>query len=44
MTEVVADPDAARRMGEAGRVRAEREFGWDRIARQTEAIYASILR
>ncbi|GAB7304423.1 hypothetical protein MAFF212519_23010 [Clavibacter michiganensis] len=44
LTEVVADPDAARRMGEAGRVRAEREFGWDRIARQTEAIYASILR
>ncbi len=44
LTEVVADPDAARRMGEAGRVRAEREFGWDRIARRTEAIYASILR
>ncbi|WP_414172363.1 glycosyltransferase [Clavibacter tessellarius] len=44
LTEVVADPDAARRMGEAGRARAEREFGWDRIARQTEAIYASILR
>jgi starch synthase len=44
LTEVVQDPDAARRMGEAGRVRAEREFGWDRIARQTEAIYASILR
>jgi starch synthase len=44
LTEVVQDPDTARRMGEAGRVRAEREFGWERIARQTEAIYASILR
>ncbi|PPF52287.1 glycogen synthase [Clavibacter michiganensis] len=44
LTEVVQDPDSARRMGEAGRARAEREFGWDRIARQTEAIYASILR
>jgi starch synthase len=29
LTEVVSDPEAARRMGEAGRRRAEAEFGWD---------------
>ncbi|MET0480216.1 MAG: glycogen synthase [Mycetocola sp.] len=43
LTAVVSDPDAARTMGEAGRLRAEREFSWDRIGRETIALYRSIL-
>jgi len=43
LTEVVSDPAAARRMGEAGRARAEAEFGWDRIAARTTKIYASLV-
>jgi len=43
LTEVVSDPAAARRMGEAGRARAEAEFGWDRIAARTTEIYASLV-
>lgn len=40
---VTSDPDAARRMGEAGRRRAEAEFSWLRIAEQTRAIYDEVL-
>jgi starch synthase len=40
---VLADPGAARRMGEAGRARAVGEFGWDAIARRTAGLYAEIL-
>jgi starch synthase len=40
---VVSDPERAARMGEAGRLRAEREFGWDRIATRTREIYASLI-
>ena len=43
LTEVVAHPDLAWRMGQAGRARAERDFGWDRIARRTQEIYRSLL-
>ena len=43
LTAVVSDPDAAKTMGEAGRLRAEREFGWDRIGQETIALYRSIL-
>ncbi|MGV8885172.1 MAG: glycogen synthase [Microbacteriaceae bacterium] len=43
LIEVVSDPETARRMGEAGRVRAEAEFGWDRIASRTREIYASLV-
>jgi starch synthase len=43
LTEVVSDPVAAKRMGEAGRVRAEADFGWTRIAERTQAIYRSVL-
>ena len=43
LTEVVGDPASARRMGEAGRVRAERDFGWDRISKRTQEIYHSLL-
>jgi len=43
LIEVVSDPENAKRMGEAGRGRAEAEFGWDRIAVRTREIYASLV-
>lgn len=43
LTETIADPDAARRMGEAGRARAEAEFSWASIADKTRAVYASVV-
>jgi len=42
LIEVVADPVAARRMGDAGRTRAEQLFSWERIALRTKEIYASL--
>ncbi|WP_127357355.1 glycogen synthase [Actinacidiphila soli] len=41
---VVADPATAARMGEAGRERAAREFGWDAVARRTVRVYEEILK
>jgi starch synthase len=35
----LADPDRARRMGEAGRRRVEAQFSWDRIATRTLDVY-----
>jgi alpha-maltose-1-phosphate synthase len=40
---LMADPPLARRMGEAGRKRAEERFGWDAIARETEGLYRMLL-
>jgi starch synthase len=40
---VLGDPRAAARMGEAGRDRAVREFGWDAVARRTADLYESVL-
>jgi starch synthase len=40
--ELVADPGRARTMGEAGRVRAEREFSWRTIAEQTVEVYRTV--
>ena len=37
-----ADPQRATEMGRAGRARAEREFGWDAIARRTIEVYGSM--
>lgn len=42
LTEVVSDPVAARRMGEAGRLRAERDFSWTTIAERTTEIYRGL--
>ncbi|MFG2576770.1 glycogen synthase [Streptomyces sp. NPDC048481] len=42
--EILGDPAAARRMGEAGRVRAVGEFGWDAVARRTVGLYEEILK
>ncbi|MFE5401875.1 glycogen synthase [Streptomyces sp. NPDC056580] len=41
---VLGDPAAAGRMGEAGRLRATGEFGWDAVARRTAGLYAEILK
>ncbi len=43
LTEVVSDPAAAKRMGEAGRRRARESFAWDAIAARTREVYASVL-
>ncbi|MBD0418937.1 glycogen synthase [Streptomyces sp. TRM S81-3] len=41
---VLGDPEAARRMGEAGRERAVGEFGWDTVARRTVRLYEEVLK
>ncbi|MEU0673552.1 glycogen synthase [Streptomyces sp. NPDC006172] len=41
---VLGDPGTARRMGEAGRVRAVEQFGWDAVARRTVRLYEEILK
>ncbi len=43
LTQVVNDQQAASRMGGAGRKRAELEFGWDKIANQTMAVYETAM-
>jgi starch synthase len=43
LSAVVADPQAARLMGLAGRARAEAEFSWASIAERTSAIYAELV-
>jgi starch synthase len=42
LTEVVSDPDTARRYGAAGRERAARSFSWAAIAEETAALYARV--
>ncbi len=43
LTDMVADPDAARSMGAAGRERARDHFSWGAIADQTVAVYDAVL-
>jgi len=40
---LMADPALRKKMGKAGRKRAEEKFSWGAIARQTEALYRSLL-
>lgn len=40
---VLEHPSEARAMGRAGRRRVEEVFGWDRVAEQTERLYAAAL-
>lgn len=44
LTEVVADPGLAALMGRAGRLRAEQEFSWERIAELTLGVYERVGR
>jgi starch synthase len=39
LTEVVTDPERARAMGHAGRLRAEEHFSWDAIGERTMEVY-----
>jgi starch synthase len=39
---LAGDPGTAAAMGEAGRDRAVREFGWDTVARRTADLYAGL--
>ncbi|HEY0246699.1 MAG TPA: glycogen synthase [Gryllotalpicola sp.] len=43
LNEVLADPDRAAAMGRAGQERARDSFSWASIARETAAVYASLL-
>ncbi len=40
---LVADPEAARAMGELGRARVESRYAWPTIAERAESIYAAVL-
>jgi glycogen synthase len=43
LRETLADPERARRMGEAGRRRVEAHFSWDRIADRTMTVYGEAI-
>ena len=43
LIEVTSDPETAARYGAAGRERAERTFGWNKIALETRRIYDSLV-
>lgn len=43
LTEVVSDPERAVEYGRAGRARAAASFSWDRIAAETQELYARVL-
>ena len=43
ITELLADPERAKKMGLAGRKRVEEKFAWEAIADQTIALYESLL-
>jgi starch synthase len=40
---IMADPERARAMGQAGYVRAREHFSWESIADQTLDVYRSVL-
>jgi alpha-maltose-1-phosphate synthase len=43
LTRLVLDPSRARELGEAGRKRAEQEFGWPSVAAKTVDVYRAAL-
>ncbi len=44
IAKLLADPALCKRMGEAGRIRAEKVFSWKAIAHQTIALYEQLLK
>ena len=44
ITELLANPDLAKKMGKAGRRRVEAHFAWEAIATQTIALYSTLLK
>ncbi|MBM9433306.1 glycogen synthase [Flaviflexus equikiangi] len=43
LTEICADPERAKAMGEAGRTRVEEHFSWESIAEKTMDFYSRVL-
>jgi len=43
LQKLIADPELRRRMGQAGREKALKEFTLDRMLRETERIYRAII-
>ena len=43
ISDLLADPEKARRFGEAGRKRVEEKFAWSSIARQTIELYEKLI-
>jgi glycogen synthase len=43
INELMSNPELQRKFGRAGRKRAEEKFGWSAIAKQTRALYESLL-
>jgi starch synthase len=42
--DLMANPTLLKEMGRAGRIRAEKHFGWDAVAKQTIELYRSVLK
>lgn len=42
--EMMSNPDLLSSMGKAGRVRAEKHFGWDAVAKETIELYKKVIR
>lgn len=42
--ELMAKPELLRQMGKAGRIRAEKLFGWDAVAKETIDLYKKVLK
>ncbi|MBO4519888.1 MAG: glycogen synthase [Alphaproteobacteria bacterium] len=40
---LIRDPALAKKMGQAGRLRVEKQFSWQSIARQTKDLYAKLI-
>ncbi|MEY3769852.1 MAG: glycogen synthase, partial [Actinomycetota bacterium] len=41
--DLMSKPKLLNEMGKAGRIRAEKHFGWDEVAKQTIKLYESVL-
>jgi glycosyltransferase involved in cell wall biosynthesis len=44
MNRLLKSPEETKKVAEAGQSRIEKEFNWDKIAEETEEVYAEILR
>ena len=44
VNELMANPELQKKFGRAGRKRAEEKFGWSAIARETQALYETLLK
>jgi glycosyltransferase involved in cell wall biosynthesis len=40
----MANQTLLKEMGQAGRIRAQKHFGWDAVAKQTIELYKSLLK